>query len=90
MNPPRNVNGVGRGKRRWNPAQVGCSGDMYPDYVAEAEISVDLANFSDAQNLKRSAIPIKGRESPKADPPAKPQKKRKPRSAIGLFKLLAF
>ena len=54
LNPPHNVNGVGRGKRRWNPAQVGCGGDMYPDYVAEAEISADLANF-EAKNLKRSA-----------------------------------
>ena len=54
MNPPHNVNGVGRGKRRWNAAQVGCGGGMYPDYVAVAEISADLANFEDAQNLKRS------------------------------------
>ena len=56
MNPPPNVNGVGRGrgKRCLNAAQIGCGGDMYPDYVAEADISADLANF-EAKNLKRSA-----------------------------------
>ena len=52
MNPPRNVNGVGRGQRRWNASQVGWGGgDMYPDYVAVAEISADLTNF-EAKNLK--------------------------------------
>ena len=53
LNPPPNVNGVGRGQqRRWNAAQVGWGGgDMYPDYVAVAEISADLANF-EAKNLK--------------------------------------
>ena len=54
MNPPPRVNGVGRGQRRWNAAQVGTGwggGDMYPDYVAVAEISTDLANF-EAKNLK--------------------------------------
>ena len=54
MNPPPRVNGVGRGQRRWNAAQVRTGwggGDMYPDYVAVAEISTDLANF-EAKNLK--------------------------------------
>ena len=51
MNPPPRVNGVGRGQRRWNAAQVGWGGgDMYPDCVAVAEISTDLANFG-AKNL---------------------------------------
>ena len=55
MNPAHNVSGVGRGQRRWNRAQIGCSSDMYPDYVAVAEISADLTNFEDAKNLERSA-----------------------------------
>ena len=52
LSPPPHVNGIGRGQRRWNAAQVGWGGsDMYPDYVAVAEISTDLANF-EAKNLK--------------------------------------
>ena len=54
MNPPHNVNGVGRGQQRSHAAQVGFGGNMYPDYVAVAEISADLANF-EAKNLKKTA-----------------------------------